>query len=168
MGEDGIDPEEVCRRIRSQTGLGALTREQFAWKTMALYLTKTGILVNFAVTVLLGFGVGAAISGQTFYIFTVENLKQFGALKAMGASNTRIVGMILLQAGTVGLIGYGLGMGLSALFGELSQSAPMFAFYMPVEVLAGTAIGVVLMLLLASAISVRRVIRFEPAIVFQG
>lgn len=168
QGDEELPPEEVCRRIRVQTGLGALTREEFAWKTMSLYLTKTGILINFAVTVLLGFGVGAAISGQTFYMFTVENLKQFGALKAMGAGNARIAGMIVLQALTVGIIGYGLGVGISALFGELGESIPMFAFYMPIEVLIGTALGVVLMLIFASALSVRRVIRFEPAIVFQG
>ena len=56
-----------------------------------------------------GFLVGTAIAGQTFYNFTIENLKQFGALKAMGATNVRIVGMILLQATVVGLLGYGIG-----------------------------------------------------------
>ena len=48
-----------------------------------------------------------AIAGQTFYTFTLENLNQFGSLKAMGVSNLRIVGMVLLQALVVGVLGYG-------------------------------------------------------------
>ena len=77
--------------------------------TIDYYLRYTGIPFNFGITALLGFLVGTAIAGQTFYNFTIENIKQFGALKAMGATNARIVGMILLQALVVGLLGYGLG-----------------------------------------------------------
>ena len=69
----------------------------------------------------MGFIVGTAIAGQTFYLFTLENLKQFGALKAMGVSNCRLMRMILLQARVVGVIGYGLGVGLAALFGTFYQ-----------------------------------------------
>ena len=57
-----------------------------------------------------------AISGQTFYSFVLENLKHLGALKAMGASNGLISRMLLLQAWTVGFIGYGLGVGLTVAF----------------------------------------------------
>ena len=87
------------------------------YKTIKYYLIYTGIPINFGITVFLGFLVGTAIAGQTFYNFTIENLKQFGALKAMGASNLRIVAMILLQAAVVGVLGYGIGVGLSTLFG---------------------------------------------------
>ena len=71
------------------------------------YLKYTGIPINFGITTLLGFLVGTAIAGQTFYNFTIENLKQFGALKAMGLTNERVARMILLQATVVGLLGYG-------------------------------------------------------------
>src|SRR5262249_9920928 len=84
--EAGVPLDELCRRIEEQTGRQALTRGQFAAKTVGFYLSYTGIPVNFGITVLLGFVVGVAIAGQTFYLFTVENLKQFGALKAMGVS----------------------------------------------------------------------------------
>ena len=97
--------EEVCRRHRSeQTGLKALTREQFFWMTIdVLPQAARASRSTSASRSLLGFVVGVAIAGQTFYLFTIENLKQFGALKAMGVSNLRIVGMILLQALVVGL-----------------------------------------------------------------
>ncbi|GIW79161.1 MAG: ABC transporter permease [Gemmatales bacterium] len=165
--EDGIPTSELCRRIEDQTGLRALTGQDFAWKTMVYYLTRTGIPINFGTTVLLGFFVGVAIAGQTFYTFTVENLKQFGTLKAMGLSNARIVGMILLQAVTVGAIGYGLGVGLAALFGIFTQNRTKLAFYMPWWVLVGTGAAVLLIVVVSSLLSVRRVIVLEPAIVFR-
>ena len=48
------------------------------------YLKYTGIPINFGITTLLGFFIGTAIAGQTFYNFTLENLKQFGASKRWG------------------------------------------------------------------------------------
>lgn len=160
--------QEVCNRIEQQTGLQALTRQQFIWKTIRYYLEKTGIPLNFGITVLLGVIVGTAISGQTFYLFTVENLKQFGALKAMGTSNWRIVGMVLLQALQVGFIGYCLGVGGAALFGYLVRHNAKLAFYMPWPVLVITGVAVLLITLLASLLCVRKVITVEPAIVFKG
>jgi putative ABC transport system permease protein len=160
--------QEVCDRIESQTGLQALTRQQFIWKTIRYYLEKTGIPINFGITVLLGVIVGTAISGQTFYLFTIENLKQFGALKAMGTSNWRIVGMVLLQALQVGFIGYCLGVGGAAAFGYLVRYNAKLAFYMPWPVLVITGVAVLLITLLASLLCVRKVITVEPAIVFKG
>ncbi len=165
--KDDVAPKEVCRNITTQTRLMALTRQQFAWKTMAYLLEYTGIPLNFAVTVLMGFLVGSAIAGQTFYMFTLDNLKQFGALKAMGTTNRRLVGMILAQAAVSGFIGFGLGIGPTAVFGESIKNAPRLAFYMPWEVLVGTAIAVILMLLTSSILSIRRVLALEPAVVFQ-
>ena len=84
-----------------------------AARGIACGIKNTGIGINFGTTILLGFIVGMAIAGQTFYLFTVENLRQFGALKAMGASTWTLARMILLQAFTVGLTGYGVGIGLA-------------------------------------------------------
>ena len=164
----GIDPAEVCRRIEERTGLQALTREAFLWKTIRYYLRKTGIPVNFGITVLLGFLVGTAIAGQTFYLFTVENIRQYGALKAMGAGNGTILLMVLAQGLQVGLVGYGLGVGLAAVFGWVVRGASRLSFFMPWQVLALTAAAVFVIVLVASLLSIRRVFVVDPAIVFRG
>ncbi len=161
-------PDEVCRRIEERTGLQALTPNQFLWKTVSYYLRKTGMPLNFGITVLLGFFVGTAIAGQTFYLFTVENIRQYGALKAMGAGNGTILAMVLAQGLQVGLIGYGVGVGLAAVFGWWVKGASRLAFFMPWEVLAITAVAVFLIVLIASLISVWKVLFIEPAIVFRG
>lgn len=166
--QPGLTAHDVCARIHAQTGLQALTQTDFAWKTVMYYLTKTGIPVNFGTTVLLGFLVGTAVAGQTFYMFTLENLRQFGTLKAMGATNGRIVHMILLQAAVVGAIGYAFGVGLAALFGQVTKDSPKMAFIMPWQVLAGTGAAVGLIILISSLLSIRRVLVLEPAMVFRG
>jgi putative ABC transport system permease protein len=160
-------PAEVAAAITHQTGLKARTSKDFIWDTITYYAQYTGIPINFGITTVLGFLVGTAIAGQTFYNFTIENLKQFGALKAMGATNGRIVAMILLQALVVGLLGYGMGVGLAALFGAITQGSEL-AYYTPGQLLPITAAAVVLICILSSLLSVRRVLILEPAVVFRG
>lgn len=168
---DGVTPEELCQRIQAQTRtLRALTDDQFFWATIGYYLKRTGIPINFGITVMLGFIVGCAIAGQTFYLFTVENLKQFGSLKAMGVSNWRIVQMVMLQALVVGVIGYGLGVGGAALFGYVFERAVTNAppaFYFPWQVLVLTAGAVAVIITVSAAVSLKRVLFLEPAVVFR-
>jgi putative ABC transport system permease protein len=163
------DARAVRQRIQDQTGLMALSQDEFFWMTIWYFIGSTGIPVNFGITIALGFIVGVAVAGQTFYLFTLENLKQFGALKAMGVNNRRIVGMILLQALLVGVLGYGFGIGLTAVFFEstshLTHLAGLHLFW---QVMAGTAGAVLLIVVLSSLLSIRRVLVLEPAMVFRG
>jgi putative ABC transport system permease protein len=169
QAEPGLSARQVCERISRQTALLALTGEDFSSKTIGYYMKSTGIPINFGITVALGFIVGVAIAGQTFYLFTMENLKQFGALKAMGLGNKRIVGMILLQALVVGVVGYGLGMGATALFFEATRDIThLRGFFLPWEVMLGTGAAVLLIVVLSSLLSIRRVLVLEPAVVFRG
>jgi putative ABC transport system permease protein len=161
-----VDPKVVAQRIRRETNLGAYTSQEFTWMTIEYFLKYTGIPINFGITAMLGFLVGTAIAGQTFYNFTLENLKQFGALKAMGATNLRIVGMILLQAMLVGLLGFGMGVGLATLFGVVTKGGEL-AFFTPWQLLPITGGAIVLICILSSLLSIRRVIVLEPAIVFR-
>ncbi len=159
---------QLCQAIHKQTRLQALSSDDFAWQTIEFYLKNTGIPVNFGITVMLGFMVGVAIAGQTFYLFTIENLKQFGSLKAMGVSNLRIMSMILVQALVVGVLGYGIGIGLAGLFFEGTKNVmALKGFHMYWEVMAGSAIAVLFIVCLASLLSIRRVLILEPAIVFR-
>ncbi|MCI0537534.1 MAG: ABC transporter permease [Verrucomicrobiales bacterium] len=112
----GVEAKQLCQQIEAQTGLRARTTDEFAWDCIRYYLKNTGIPVNFGITIAIALIVGTVVAGQTFYMFTVENLKQFGALKAIGVTNVRLISMVLLQAFTVGLIGFGLGTGLAAEF----------------------------------------------------
>jgi len=163
----GQNLAELTRRIRETTGLAAYTQAEFKILTYEYFMHNTGIPINFGTSVLLGFIVGAAIAGQTFYNFTLGNLLQFGVLKAMGTSNWTLLRMILLQAVLVGSIGYGLGVGLTAVFG-FAMRHTILAFKFPWQLLLFSGAGVSLICVFAAIISIIKVIRLEPAIVFKG
>jgi len=84
----------------------------------------------------------------------------------------RIIGMVLMQGMVVGLLGYMIGLGLASLFGEvmawkLKDTGLPLADYMawPIPILTGLAAALIVG---ASAmISLRRVLRLEPASVFR-
>ena len=169
QSSEGLDATSVCQQIEQQTDLMALTREQFVWKTIKYFLSSTGIPVNFGITITLGFIVGAAITGQTFYLFTIENLRQFGALKAMGVTNLRLVQMILLQGLLVGGSGYGIGIGLTALFFiGTSQVTVLAGLHITWAAFAGTGAAVFLIITLTSVASMHKVLVLEPAVVFRS
>lgn len=166
-GKQGQDVKVLCDRITQATGLAAYSAGDFSWKTILYFMKYTGIPINFGISVVLGFLVGTAIAGQTFYNFTLDNLKQFGALKAMGAGNFRLLGMIMLQALVVGLIGYGVGVGMAASFKYLAGQSEL-AFRLIWQIPVITACAVTVIVVLASMLSIIKVIRLEPAIVFKG
>lgn len=167
--EAGLSDAAAAKRIAQTTGLRALTASEFGWETIWYYIRNTGIPINFGITVGIALLVGAIVAGQTFYLFVLENLKQFGALKAIGVTNWRITRMILLQALVVGVIGYCIGIAMTAAFFEATRNnLDLRGFYLLPEVMGGVAIAVMLIVFLASIISVRRVVVLEPAIVFRG
>jgi len=164
----GEDPEVVCNRIRQVTGLMAYTPARFKKLTFIYYLKYTGMPINFLTAVALGFIVGITISGQTFYNFTLDNLRYFGTLKAMGTTNSTLLKMILLQALIVGAIGYGLGVGLASGWGALLSGRTQIAFLLPWQLLLITAVAVLFICLSAAALSIRKVMKLEPAVVFRS
>lgn len=162
-----VELAAVAARIQQRTGLQAVSRDDFIWKTMMYFVKYTGIPINFGTAVLLGFLVGTAIAGMTFFNFTQDNLKQFGALKAMGASNWVLLRMIVLQALLVGTLGYGLGVGAASVFGYLARNSEL-AFRMPWQILVISAGAVLLICMLSAIFSIIKVMRLEPAIVFKS
>ncbi len=163
----GQNIQELTKRIHANTGLAAYTQQEFMDLTFNYFMKNTGIPINFGISITLGFIVGAAIAGQTFYNFTLENLRQFGVLKAMGTSNWTLLRMILLQAILVGSTGYGMGVGLTALFGYAMRNS-ILAFKFPWQLLIFSGLGVSFICMFAALISILKVIRLEPAIVFKS
>lgn len=159
--------QALCERIRRRTGLAAYTAQAFKDLTYNYFMKYTGIPINFGIAVALGFIIGTAIAGQTFYNFTLENMRYFGTLKAMGATNYVLLRMILLQALLVGVLGYGLGVGGAAVFGyTLGGTALSFRLTKDLLIFSGSAIS--LICVLSALISIRKVMRLEPALVFKG
>jgi putative ABC transport system permease protein len=171
---DGLTPGQLAARINAtfrdaegKPTLAAYTGPEFVKLTYGYFIKNTGIPINFGISVTLGFIVGAAICGQTFYQFTLDNLRHLGALKAMGTGNFTLLRMILLQAVVVGVIGYGMGIGLASLLGIGSGDTEL-AFFLPWQLLIFTGVAVTVIILVSAVLSLLKVMRLEPAVVFKG
>ncbi|MBP9841060.1 MAG: FtsX-like permease family protein [Simkaniaceae bacterium] len=165
--EEGQNIHEVCRRIEKATGLAAYTSEEFKQLTVNYYLEQTGIPINFGVAVALGFVIGTVIAGMTFYSFTLDNLHYFGTYKAMGATNELLARMILLQAMIVGCIGWGIGSGAAALFGFMTRHSEL-SFNLPWPLFLLSAVSLLSIVSFAAVLSMIKIFRLDPAIVFRS
>jgi putative ABC transport system permease protein len=165
---EGKTEEQVAQAIQRETGLNAYTKNEFFWSTVRWYIKNTGIPVSMGTTILLGMIVGIVISGQTFYSFVLEITPHLGALKAMGASQSLLARMLLLQALTVGLIGYTLGTGLACLFGFVVQGRGSPPFYLPSYLLLFTLTVILGICALSAFFGIWRISRLETAEVFRN
>jgi len=110
------------------------------------------------------------VSGLTFTLFISDNIRQFAVLKAIGTSNWRILGMVASQAVVVAFVGYGFGLGLASGFfeGVNQPLSDLKGFWLPWQVAAMVAVATLVIVLLASVVSLRRVLLLDPAVVFRG
>jgi putative ABC transport system permease protein len=182
---EGVSLDQAVADIEKETGLKAFVNREagpgafadhlkgqptsnFNVSTVAWYIKNTGIPISFGTTVIIGLLVGMAVSCQTFYSFVLENMRHLGALKAMGASTGMLCAMLITQAFTVGIVGYGIGLLGTAgfAFGALKNEQP--PFYMP-EFVPYAVLGVVLGICsLAALMGIWRVSKLEPAMVFRS
>ena len=165
---DDVTAPQLAARISKTTGLRARTRDELARDGIQFIIENTGIPLNFGITVALGFIVGVAIVGLTFSLFIRDNIKQLGALKAIGVTNGKIGRMVAAQAGIVGIVGYGLGVLGTVLFIWGFSANPTFkGFYIPWQVPLVSLAAVALILALTGWLALRNVLKTEPASVFR-
>jgi len=164
---EGVSPADLAQRIRDETELEALEPWDYSMRTLGYWMRETGIPINFGIAIALGFFVGVAIAGQMFYNFTLDNLRFFGAFKAMGASSRLLLGMVALQALVAGVLGLGLGLGAVSAFG-LNAAGGKLAFKMLWQIPLVAAGAVLIICVVASVISMWKVVRLDPADVFKG
>lgn len=165
----GADPAMVKRGINELGDVLALSTTEFRARTIEFVVLATGIGVNFAITIALGFVVGLLLSASIFYQFTLENLRHFAVLKAMGAGSGTLVWMILLQALVVGVVGFGIGTGAAGAFALINRRFEGdLATYFPWQLLVGSFVTTLLTIFLASMLSIRRVVRVSPGAVFSS
>jgi putative ABC transport system permease protein len=165
--DPGVPVQTLCDRISAVTGLAAYPKNRFKWKTVEYFMANTGIPINFGIAVGLGFIIGTVITGFMFYSFTLDNMRYFGTLKAMGVKDAILLNMILCQSLVVGVIGFGLGAGLAAAFGAAVGNKEL-AFRLPWQLLFVSGSAVIIICMLSAILSMRKVLVLEPAIVFKS
>jgi putative ABC transport system permease protein len=164
----GVDPTILAKRIAARTGLRARTADQFIVDTVRWFFINSEDVGDIASMISIAMLVGFGVTGVMLYMFTEENLKQYAVLKAMGATPRLLLTMILAQAGLCALLGTGLGLGLCAIVGQIAAAEADYPFRMMwfTPLFGGTM--VILVSLVAAAVSARPVFKLHPGIVFAG
>lgn len=166
--ERGADPYEVERAIEGAVpGTNALTPEAFADATRRE--VEEGFLPIVAVLIGVAFVVGLAVIALTIYTSTVERTRDYGVLKAVGASPGQLFRVVVRQSLVVALAGFALGSALGVVGGTLIQDAvPEFAVRYRWQDFLFVLGAALVMSALAALVPIRRVARIDPAAVFRA
>jgi putative ABC transport system permease protein len=148
-------------------GLDVYSREEFSRKTRLYWTIETGVGFSFFLTIFISFLIGMLIVGQTIYNSTIEHIKEFGTLKALGADNLDIYRIIFFQALINAFAGYLTSLLITMLSVKIYEAAGMVMvvqWWVNLLVLALT----LMMCLSASFVSIRKIKKVDPAILFRG
>lgn len=162
---DGVAPADLAKRIEASTGLRARTREGFSLATKDYFVKVSGVVSRIGFMVGIGVAVGAAVSGLLLFLFTNENARFYATFKALGATGRVIVEMVIAQALVSGVVGYCLGIGISATMGLLVKS-PAMPYQLTWNTLIFTAVTVLCVTVFSAALSAMKVVKLEAGRVF--
>ena len=162
------DIAAIERQVR-KLGYLALTDQEFIARNDQYYEYKTGMGTNILIMTLISFLIGLSVTGETFYMFVLDNLEHFGALKAIGAKSGELIQMIVFQSLVVGFLGFGFGVLLSSTMIAIAKlEIANYATMVTYENLFLAFIMVLIISAFSSYISIRKVIRIDPFDVFRG
>jgi putative ABC transport system permease protein len=166
--QPGVDVEQLRQTIASRlTDVDVRTNSEFSGMTRVYWMFTTGAGIAVLLAALLGLIVGIVVVAQTIYATTVDHIREYGTLKAMGATNRYLYGVIIQQAVISAVIGYTFGMVVSA-FVVSGSSRGGAAILLPGWMVAGMLGLTLVMCVSAAIVSVRKVTRLDPAMVFKG
>jgi putative ABC transport system permease protein len=159
---------DVCRAIDALPDLQAFPAEAFRFQNARYTVLYTAVGANFGVTVVLGLVVGLVLSLAAFHQFTSDNLPHYALLKAVGTSPRALACLVLGQALTAGLIGYGIGIGLAGLmvFPGLAADA-ILASRFPWQLMVGGLVPMLVCVGAGGLFSLWRVLRVDPVTLLQ-
>jgi putative ABC transport system permease protein len=164
----GFTSTEVKANLSKRLkGVDVYTSDEFSRKTRLYWTIETGVGFSFLLTIVISFLVGILIVGQTIYNSTMEHIKEFGTLKALGAENYEIYKIIFSQSMITALLGYIISLIIILFSAKLFES---LGTTMVVQVWTNLLVLVLtlIMCLLSAAVSIRRIKSIDPAILFRG
>ncbi len=166
--EPGTDIPALVARLRARVPeLDVYERRDYAWRSMEYWLTRTGLGISFGLAALLGLLVGLAVVAQTLYASVTERIKEFGTLKAQGATDKCIAQFLLSQACASAVLGSAIGLAGSVLLGWL-MSSPRAPVVLTWEV-AALSVALVTAVCFGSAyLPYWRVRKIDPASVLRS
>ena len=159
-------PDTVVDAInRVIPNVRATSGPEFRSSSLAYYATSSGIVASFGLLVVFAIITGFSIVGLTMYSAVSDRIKDYGTLKAIGATNGKIRRLILFQSSMYAVSGFAIAYGLLVFFIRATQGSLQLEL---TAWLSYTLVGVTLMIaLLGSLFGMRKITKLEPAAVFR-
>jgi putative ABC transport system permease protein len=164
----GTNLKQLQADLRTRvTDVDVLTSAQFSRMTRIYWMFTTGAGIAVLIAAALGLVVGVVVVAQTIYATTMDHIREFGTLKAMGAGNSYIYRVIITQAAISAVLGYSIAMVVSVFIVRASQSGGA-AILLPWPMAVGIFFLSLLMCIGAAVVSINKVTHLDPAMVFKG
>ncbi|HVM74459.1 MAG TPA: ABC transporter permease [Candidatus Saccharimonadales bacterium] len=164
----GFTSSQVQRNLRRQVSdVEVYTREEFSRRTRFYWMFTTGAGLAVLTAALMGLVVGIAVVAQTIYAATMDHIREYGTLKAMGATNLYLYRVLIEQAVWSGTIGYGLALVIAHFIVQGSEKGGALIL-MPLSMKIGMLFLAVTMCITAALVSINKVTKLDPAMVFKG
>lgn len=167
--EPGENLDSLKKRLEDTLpNTRAYTREEMARMTQLYWQERSGIGFILGLGAVVGVIVGVVVVGQILYASVSDRIKEFGTLKAMGASDLFIYNAIVEQGLWMAILGYLPGMALClGVAAWTAQTQGIAILITPASAIA--VLGVTVIMCVGSAIfAIQKVTRVDPAIVFKS
>jgi putative ABC transport system permease protein len=165
--EPGVSPLRVREALQARMASERVaTRDEFKRTLLAYTVTKTPIGIVLGSSSAVGLLVGFIMVALTMFSAVLDNLREFGTLKALGATTFDLVRLLWTQAILYGVLGAFVGVALVSRVASAARSAQL-AMQLPPALLFATFAVAVLMCVAASSLAALRVRAVEPAMVFR-
>jgi len=165
-----VNIQKLCNKIQKQYNVKAYTTKQFKNFVIDHFIKHPAFGLNYGFAVLIGFIIGIAMVGKNFYDFVAENEQFFALFKAMGAENLLLIKMTLMQVLYIGFISWPIGSGIASLLGflfEITYGYIDLSFRLPWYLFSFTILSTLAICIITSIFSLKKVMKIEPAIIFQ-
>lgn len=165
------DPKDLAATIQTLRSRmkdnDVFTRDEFIRKTVRYWTVQTGMGMAFFLTAALALLIGGTIVGQTIYASTLEHIREYGTLKAIGAHNQEIYQVIFFQAAASAISGYALAAALVWVMrgGIESVGVPL---YLSPTLFVSLFLAILVVCLASAYSSVNRVRTLDPVTVFKA
>ena len=164
----GVRSREVLESLRARlTDVDIYTREEFSRRTRFYWMFTTGAGLAVLTAALMGLVVGVAVVAQTIYAATMDHIREYGTLKAMGASNGYLYRVLIEQAAWSAVLGYAFAMFAAHFIVQASEKGGALILLPPAMKIAMLVLAV-FMCVAAALVSINKVTRLDPAMVFRG
>lgn len=163
----GADVNSVKRDLAAKIpGIEAFTAQEFSNRTRLYWMFTTGAGLALLVASFVGLIVGFVVVAQTLYATTIDHLREFATLRAMGANRGYIYRIVIDQALMSAAAGFGVGAAI-CLVGRFAAGAAAPAINLPWQLLATVALLTVAMCVGAGLVCIRKVMTLDPVVVFK-